>query len=234
MEKSEVMSKVLVFSDTHYPFSIAGFEAFLKKIYDKYSCNCVVMTGDLIDNHAIDSHHEPEPDAKDANTELDEAIEKAKVLYKVFPKVKLVLGNHDLRILKAAAKAKLTSRMVVPFRDLLQMPKGWEVADEYVIDEIKYLHEPFGSGPISQRTTAEKEMQSIVHGHLHSFAGISYIANSNALVWGMNVGCGIDRTAYSMRYGAKMKNKPTIGCGVVIDGKPYFEIMDLGSRIRRK
>ena len=228
------MSRILCISDTHYPFSVEGFENFAYKMYQKYKCDTVVHLGDLVDNHAIDSHHEPEPDAKDANTELDEAIAKARKLYKLFPKVKLVLGNHDLRILKAAAKAKLTSRMVVPFRDLLQLPKGWEVADEYVIDDVKYVHIPYGSGAIAQRTTAEKEMQSVVHGHLHSFSGISYIANSNTLVWGMNVGCGIDRTAYSMRYGSQMKNKPTISCGIVIDGMPYIEIMKLGSKFVRK
>lgn len=227
------MSRVLVFSDLHYPFSINGFEEFLAKIYKKYSCDLVVCCGDLVDNHAIDSHHEPEPDAKDANTELDEAIAKAEKLYRLFPKVKLVLGNHDFRILKAAAKAKLTSRMIVPFRDLLQLPKGWEVADEFTIDEVVYTHGEGYSGAMAQRTKALTEGQKSVHGHLHSFAGISYIANSNTLLWGMNVGCGIDRTAYSMRYGAKMKNKPIIGCGIVIDGNPYFEIMNLGSKITR-
>jgi predicted phosphodiesterase len=227
------MARILVLSDTHYPFSIKGYEEFAYSIYKKYKCDTILHCGDLVDFHAVDSHHEPEPDAKDANTELDEAIAKAKKLYKLFPKVKLVLGNHDLRVIRAAAKAKLTSRMVVPFRDLLQLPKGWEIADEFTIDGVKYMHEPFGSGAIAQRTTAEKEMQSIVHGHLHSFSGISYIANSNTLVWGMNVGCGIDRTAYSMRYGSRMKNKPTIGVGVVINGKPFYEIMDLGNKISR-
>lgn len=226
--------KVLVFSDTHYPFSIAGFETFLAKIYKKYSCDTVVCCGDLVDNHAVDSHHEPEPDAKDANTELDEAIDKAKILFKLFPKVKLVLGNHDQRILRAAAKAKLTSRMIVPFKDLLQLPKGWEVLDEVEIDGVRYVHGEGYSGAMAQRTMAEKEMQNCVHGHLHSFAGISYIANSNTLVWGMNVGCGIDRKAYSMRYGKNMKNKPTIGCGVVVNGVPYYEVMDLGNKLTKR
>jgi predicted phosphodiesterase len=228
------MARVLVMSDTHYPFSVKGYEKFAKKIYDKYSCDAVVHCGDLVDNHAVDSHHEPEPDAKDANTELDEAIAKATRLYKLFPKVHLVLGNHDLRILRAAAKAKLTSRMIVPFQDLLQLPRTWLVQDEYEIDGVRYVHGEGYSGAMAQRTMAEKEMQCVVFGHLHAFAGISYIANSNTLVWGMNVGCAIDREAYSMRYGKHMKNKPTIGVGVVINGHPYYEVMDLGSKIVHK
>lgn len=228
------MSRILVISDTHYPFSIKGYEQFAYSIYKKYKCDTVIHCGDLVDFHAVDSHHEPEPDAKDANTELDEAIEKSRVLFKLFPKGILITGNHDLRVIKAAAKVKLTSRMIVPFKDLLNIPKGWEVCDTKVVDGVLYSHGEGYSGAMAHRTKAQTEMQSCVIGHLHSFAGISYIANTNALVWGMNVGCGIDRNAYSMRYGSQMKFKPTIGCGVVIKGTPYYEVMDLGSKLLRK
>jgi len=33
------MSRVLVFSDTHYPFSIKGYEDFLYEVYKKYHCD---------------------------------------------------------------------------------------------------------------------------------------------------------------------------------------------------
>lgn len=228
------MARCLVLSDTHYPFSIKGYEQFAYSVYKKYKCDTVIHCGDLVDFHAVDSHHEPEPDAKDANTELDEAINKSRLLFKLFPKGKLVLGNHDIRILKAAAKARLTSRMIVPFRELLQIPEGWTIDDNYTIDGVLYSHGEGYSGFAGHRTKALTEGQSCVIGHLHSFSGINYLANTNTLIWGMNVGCGIDRKAYSMRYGAYMKNKPTIGVGIVINGKPYYEVMDLGSKIVRK
>lgn len=228
------MSRVLVFSDTHYPFSIDGYVDFLQTIYAKYKCDTVVHCGDLVDFHAVSCHHQPEPDAKDADTELILAIEDAKKLYKVFPKVKLVLGNHDIRVVQAAAKARLTPRMIVPFRDLLGIPKGWDIQESYVIDDVLYSHGEGYSGAMAHRTKAQTEMMSCVIGHLHSFAGTSYIANTNDLVWGMNVGCALDRKAYAARYAKNMKFKPTIGCGVVIDGKPYYETMEMGSHVRRE
>lgn len=228
------MARVLVISDTHYPFSIKGYEEFARSVYKKYKCTQVVHCGDLVDNHAIDSHHEPSAEAKDANTELDEAIKSVKKLCKMFPKVKLVLGNHDLRLVRAAAKVKLTSRMVVPFKELLQLPKGWEIADQFFIDDVKYTHEPYGRGALSIRTSPEKNMRSTVFGHLHSSAGIGYLANDDILVWGMNVGCAIDRTTYAAEYGKQMKDKPIIGVGVVINGFPFYEVMPLGTKLCRK
>lgn len=226
------MSRVLVFSDTHYPFSVEGFEKFLKRVYDKYKCDTVIHCGDLVDFHAI-SAHETEPDAKDPGTELEMAITKADKLYKIFPKVKFVLGNHDQRVMRAGAKAKLTPKMLTPFRDLLQIPKGWDIDDSFVIDKVFYSHGEGYSGVNAHRQKASTEMMSCVIGHLHSHAGIAYLANTNNLIWGMNVGCALDRKTYAARYGKNFKFKPVIGCAVVIDGQqPIFISMKLGTRVR--
>ena len=61
---------------------------------------------------------------------------------------------------------------------------------------------------------------------MHGQAGVQYFANSSQLIFGMNVGCGLDRDRASMDYGLKFNTKPVLGCGVVIDGKhAYFEPM---------
>ena len=55
------------------------------------------------------------------------------------------------------------------------------------------------------------------------------------MIFGMNVGCGIDNSAYSFRYGKQFPKKPTIGCGVILDSRvALFIPMDLGSKITRK
>jgi hypothetical protein len=43
----------------------------------------------------------------------------------------------------------------------------------------------------------------------------------------MNVGCGVDRKSLAMKYGEDYIRKPVIGCGVVVDGAPYLELMKL-------
>jgi hypothetical protein len=44
----------------------------------------------------------------------------------------------------------------------------------------------------------------------------------------MDTGCGIDRKAEAMAYGRDQVRKPVLGCGVLIDGIPYYEIMPCG------
>ena len=41
----------------------------------------------------------------------------------------------------------------------------------------------------------------------------------------MDVSCLIDRRAWQFTYGKHAKKKPILGCGVVLDGIPYYEIM---------
>ena len=65
---------------------------------------------------------------------------------------------------------------------------------------------------------------SAVIGHAHSYLGVKYNANPRNIVFGMNVGCGIDIDAYAMRYGKYFKLKPTLGCGVVISKTEAYSV----------
>ena len=42
--------RVLVIPDLHAPFIIPGFLSHCKKIYNKYKCNRVHFSGDILDN----------------------------------------------------------------------------------------------------------------------------------------------------------------------------------------
>ena len=55
------------------------------------------------------------------------------------------------------------------------------------------------------------------------------------MIFGMNVGCGIDIDAYAMEYSRPFPKRPTLGCGVVLDGGrvAIFVLMPLGSKIIR-
>ena len=56
-------------------------------------------------------------------------------------------------------------------------------------------------------------------GHTHANAGVFWMASPNDMIFGMNVGCGVDSEHLAMRYGKKYIGKPTLGCGIVINGK---------------
>ena len=68
---------------------------------------------------------------------------------------------------------------------------------------------------------------SVVMGHVHSVAGVKFGAGPLERWFGMDVGCLIDRKAWQFAYGKHMPKKPILGCGVVIDGTPYYEPMPL-------
>ena len=74
---------------------------------------------------------------------------------------------------------------------------------------------------------AKANMMSTTIGHIHSHAGINYIANIDKLIFAFNVGCLIDKSAYAFGYGKHIKAKPILGCGLIEHDVPYFVPMML-------
>ena len=115
-----------------------------------------------------------------------------------------------------------------PIRDIYEFPKGWDIVDDIKIDGVLYHHGYTSNGVNGFRNDAKNRMCSTVSGHIHGNAGISATASDHRLVWGMAVGCGIDNKSMAMVYGKHFKSKPILSCGIVIEGAPYVEFMDLG------
>lgn len=228
-------SRVLVFSDEHLPAVVNGRVKWLKNLYKEWRCNKVICLGDLTDQHAI-SRHTTEADAKGALDEMAEAVKMAKEYYKAFPNVTMIMGNHDLRIIRAANEARLPKNWLRPYESVIEAPKGWKIEfNSIVYDGVMYDHGEGCSGINGHRRKAITEGMNVVIGHIHSHAGVAHIARSHSLIWGMNVGCGIDSRTYHARYGRKFTFKPVVGAGIVIDGKfPHFIPMDLGNRMELK
>ena len=60
-------------------------------------------------------------------------------------------------------------------------------------------------------------MMSTVQGHIHTKRYTEWIVGNNFKIFGMQVGCGLDRTSYAAAY-AKNFKKQALGCGIVIGG----------------
>lgn len=225
------MSIVLVIPDTHLPFEHKDALAFVKAAQKKYKPDEIVHLGDFEDWHSI-SMHDHSPDGMGAGDELQAMRIKAKPWFRAFPNVKMCTSNHGSLPFRRAFKFGLPSELIKSYKDILQAPKGWEWADAWEIDGILYEHgDPF-SGQNGAIKSAEQNMQSTVIGHIHSFAGIQFSANSRHLIYGFNVGCLIDRHAYAFEYAKKIKRKPILGCGIVNNGVPTFLPMPLDARGR--
>lgn len=225
------MSRVLVFGDTHIPFMIEAYPDFLKAVYTKYKCDKVVCLGDLFDCHAI-SRHPTHPDAMGAKEEYLRGLDQAKRLYKLFPKVKVCIGNHDAILYRQNATLGIPEVMLPKYRLLFQTPAGWDWADEHIVDNICWIHGTGLSGEFMHVNAAKKKMMSTGTGHGHSTFGVHYIATPRELVMAIAAGCGMDRRTYAAEYAKFSIRKPIVGCAVVIDGILAIPVpMDLGSKI---
>ena len=223
------MARVLVIGDCHMPGMLKTYPAFLSKMHKRYRCNRIVHIGDAFDNSAI-SYHEKHPGLSSPAEEYKKAKKQAQELYRRFPKLDLITGNHDALNQRQATSAGLLPEWIRDLNDLWDVP-GWKVTDRFgfiEIDGIRYEHGDAGvCSQFGAFKTAKARFQSTVAGHLHAEFGIWYYCNGNARVFGMNVGCGVDSHLLQFAYGKKFTRKPIVGCGVVLDGHPICIPMDL-------
>ena len=208
--KGKQAGNVLVIGDLHEPFCLDDYLDFCLEQYNRFECETVVFIGDVIDNH-YSSYHETDPDGMSGGDELDFAIERLEPWVATFPEAYVTIGNHDRMTMRKAFTGGIPKVWIKGYNEVLNAP-GWNFIDEVMLDGVVYIHGEGGSA----KTRALKEQCSMVQGHLHSQAYVDQIVGRRSRVFGMQVGCGIDRRAYAMAYG-KTGPKPAIGCGVVLD-----------------
>jgi hypothetical protein len=149
-----------------------------------------------------------------AKDELELAREKVKDWYKAFPNAKVCIGNHDKRPANMAKGAKVSKEWVRGYAEVLDT-KGWDFANEHVINGVLYTH---GTTKKAKDVALYRGM-SVVQGHFHTEFNVSYVKNG---IWGMQVGCGIDKEAYSFNYAKDYIREQVLGCGVVMGRVPML------------
>ena len=223
-----------IIGDTHEPFCHPRYRDFCYEVFDRFGVSEIIHIGDEVDNHAL-SYHENSEEAYDVVRESELAQEKMNEWYKTFPDVKVCVGNHSALPFRKATSTGIPKRFLKTYEEIWEAPKGWKWKLQWEIDGVLYEHGTGSSGVSGARNRAIANRQSTVMGHSHSFAGVSYMASRNDIIFGMNVGCGIDVDAYAFAYGTHFPKKPTLSVGVVLDGGETAVVvpMDLGSKIKR-
>ena len=217
------IENILIIPDPHAPFVKSGYLEFCKSIYDKYNCNKVIFTGDLVDNH-FSSFHEADPDGYSAGDELKIAIDCIAKFYEVFPEADVCIGNHDRIVNRKAFSAGVSKLWIKEYKEVLNTP-NWVFKEEFVYNGVLYTH---GEGR-KARQRCMQEFISVCQGHYHSDTYYETFVSEHKLLFAMQLGCGIDRRSFAMAYGKHFK-KPQINCGVVLDNGRYgiIEHMKLG------
>ena len=217
-------NNILVVGDLHEPFCLDSYLQFNVNLYNKYNCNEVIFIGDIIDGHAW-NYHESNPDGLSVGDEVSFSIKRLQRWYKAFPKATILFGNHDLLVARKIKTAGLSEKFMKPLKDILAAPKTWDFKHDYVKNNVIYLHG--STGDAIKR--ARDSRLSTVQGHLHSKSFIEYSVSIKDKIFGMNVGCGIDKDLYAFEYGKPMAKKPIIGSGLVLDNGrlPIIELANL-------
>lgn len=212
------MSKVLVISDTHFPFHNKKALQKVLKLIEKEKPTHVIQIGDLLDQYVFSKYSRKLDITPQEEIEagLDEAALMWLKIRSIAPKAKCyqLLGNHDLRLSKRIVEKLPELASIVDPRKLYQFPGVKTMADDrsYVkIDGVFYIH-----GYLSKSIDHAVHMGgSTVHGHRHRME----IATKGKL-WSMDVGFLGDEKALPFSYTQSKITNWTIGCGIVEDGKP--------------
>lgn len=214
---------VLAIGDLHEPFCLDEYLEFNKELARKWDVTDIIFMGDVIDNH-YSSYHETDPDGMGGGNELALAVERLQRWYEAFPEAKVVIGNHDRIIMRKAFSGGIPREWVKDYNEVLKIP-GWEFVESIDLDGVLYVHGDGGGRAIAR---ARKNMESTVCGHWHTDSYVQYIVGSRFKVFGMQVGCGVNRRSYAQAY-AKHHPKPAIGSGLILNNGqlPLTVMMDL-------
>jgi len=220
-----MFDSIICVSDLQAPFAHKDSLNFLKKIKDTFYISdkksCVVNQGDEIDAHAL-GKWPSNPDGLSAGMEHNGALAFMRQYYDVFPVSKFCISNHTARPLIKAHNSGIPKAFLKDYADFMEAPKGNHWRQNWKIDNILFEHGEGVSGMYAAIRAATKNRMSTSIGHIHTFGGVTWSNSEAGLIFGLNTGCLIDAEAYAFAYGKKLRDKPTLGCGVVIYGVPYF------------
>ena len=214
------MSKVLVIGDTHFPFTKDGYLGFLQRLAGSIKPDHIVHIGDVTDQYGT-GQYDKSWKYEGAAHEFKEASVWVQALYKMFPKIRVCRGNHDMRPVRVMTAGNLVPQQRMENFNKVWGTTGWSWKDSHTIDGVVYTHHGKGS-KYPAVELARHLGKSVVCGHNHTIAGINYAFAAGKQVFGMSVGCGVDEATHAFEYSSMYKTPAMLFAGVVTDGVPQL------------
>lgn len=216
------MAIVLAISDLHFPYQHPHAFDWLAQLKNEFKPDKIIGLGDEVEMAAM-GFHDKNPMMPSAGDEYKYALACMKTLYKIFPEMDICVSNHGSRLYRRAFTNGIPESMVKAYRELWDAPATYNWHGRIVFENVCYEHgDSGGSGRNASFVAMTANHMSTVIGHIHSHGGVQYHANHHREMFALNAGCLIDVNSPAFLYAEKYRNKPTIGTGLVIDGKQAF------------
>lgn len=232
-DPKKIYSNILILPDIHLPWP--NWDAIKQaRIWaDKHKPDLIIQLGDITDQK-IWSRWTKDIDDFSPSEEFTRAEAHMHELHDLFPKMLVLTGNHDRRILSRAVEAGIPSQL---FSDIDQVFnfKGWRW---YNPGEKLIVKTPRGPillmhGDEMGGTPAQKSRilgMSIIQGHTHK-TSITYTQTQNGHFFGAEMGCLMDTKSKAARYAQSNPIGVSVGFGVVKYGVPYFISYKKGGKV---
>jgi metallophosphoesterase superfamily enzyme len=218
------MSTVLAIPDLHCPADHKQALRFVCSVASRVNPTHIVFLGDVIDHNAI-SFHEKMPELPSAKEEYRQMKLRLKRWYREFPNAKVCIGNHDERVHRVVRRCGVPSSIYLrEYNDVLELGDGWKWGYSHTIDKVLYTH---GHGSSTAWSIAKNTNKSTVCGHIHTACELKFMATDEMRFFGMNVGSLVDRHHPAMEYAKADIVKPILAVGVIRNGNPTLELMNL-------
>lgn len=211
--------KVLVISDTHFPYHHGKSLAKVLALVKKERPDVVIQIGDLLDQYTF-SKYSRSHDLTTPATEISAGVSDARKMWSAIKKTARkarcyqVLGNHDLRLKKRIMERLPELESLYDYKSLYQFPgvKTLKSDRDFLeIDGVVYCH-----GWLSESIAHAKHFNKpTVHGHRHRPA----IETSGEL-WSMDVGFLGDEAQLPFNYTMSKLTKWKRAVGIVDSGQP--------------
>ena len=230
------MSKILIISDTQAPYHHVDTIPFLKEVKKHFNPDKVIQIGDLVDNYRF-SEWEQNASAMGLMEEINETRRFINELSPIFPKLDIILGNHDMRYYRRAVKAGFPLEFIRPLEEVLRFPDGWKTHSKIKLDTelgpvvFEHGHENAGGKSKGEKSVLLNEASTVI-GHYHTEAGVEWISTSESLRFFMVVGCLFDSESIAAAYAKRNKRRILIGVSTIVDGMPQWVPMLLNKEGR--
>jgi hypothetical protein len=223
MLKLDVRGKrVLFISDTHIPYSVSGYLAFLEELKDKFKPEIVIHGGDEVDFHAI-SFHKSHSELYSAGHELEKSIEEIQNgLHRLFPKMYLLESNHGSLIFRRLKFEGIPIQVLKPLNELYGTPL-WSWHEHILLKtsqgRVYVCHGKSGiAGGLMKLLGC-----STIEFHYHTMFHITYLTTLLGLKFSAHGGCLADRDSMAMAYAkSNLKQFSNGTIGLKANGEPIL------------